>query len=367
MVFSTNQNRQLFVSTGFTANVEAPFTSLNAVGKMTSGVDADNHLYFVHKGYGGLVRSDLIKPSSIMWVTATAPEDMELIMKKYTVTLDPNVGSDGNGNTGVPIPGQDYILRINFRQLYGMSDEDIYQKYGAVHATAAMQADKTKFYAEMVYSLMKNFSRLYAPLIDIKVDNKIVAKATKSGSTVELLDAAGNTITPNANGFELIEKPQVAEWALGTKQLTRVYFDVIPTTVLEDGVEVIWGVATPGQDSTTVGNGYIIADLEYFCMGERADQYRNIMWPKSIPTKYLVDSSKTYYTLDIHYAFQGSCEDIQKSEKTLTIVAEDVDDIEGIISELEDLNIEVRKTAGYTAATDDSSASDEPAEPGGNG
>ena len=76
MVFSTNQNRQLFVSTGFTADVEAPFTSLNAVGKMTSGVDADNHLYFVHKGYGGLVRSDLIKPSSIMWVNATAPEDM---------------------------------------------------------------------------------------------------------------------------------------------------------------------------------------------------------------------------------------------------------------------------------------------------
>jgi hypothetical protein len=358
MVFSTNQNRQLFVSTGFTADVEAPFTSLNAVGKMTSGVDADNHLYFVHKGYGGLVRSDLIKPSSIMWVNATAPEDMELTMKKYTVVLDTNV------NSGNPIPGQDYILRINFRQLYGMSDEDIYQKYGAVHATAAMEADKTKFYAEMVYSLIKNFSRLYAPLIDIKVNNTIVAKATKSGSTVTLLDASGNTISPNSNGFELIEKPQVAEWALGTKQLTRVYFDVIPTTVLEDNVEVVWGVATPGQDTTTVGNGYIIADLEYFCMGERADQYRNTMWPKSIPTKYLVDSSKTYYTLDIHYAFQGSCEDIQKSEKTLTIVAEDVDDIEGIISELKKLNVEVHKTAGYKAATDDSSASDEP---GGNG
>ena len=347
MVFSTNQNRQLFVSKGFTADVESPYTGLNAVGKMTSGVDADNHFFFIQNGYGGLVRSDLIKPSSVMWATASTPEDMQITMKKVTVALDPNVGDDGNGNTGYPIPGEDYILRINFRQLYGMSDEDIYQKYGAVHATAAMKTDKGKFYAAMIYSLIKNFSRLYAPLIDIKVGSDVIVRATKDANGIKLYNAAGSEVTAPTTGFDLVEKPQVAEWALGTKQLTRVYFEVIPTTVYEDGVDVVWGTATPGEDTTTVGNGYIIADLEYFCMGERGDQYRNIMWPKSIPTKYLVDPTSTYYVLDIHYAFQGSCEDIQKSEKTLTIVSETKKDIEDIITALGEVDIEVKPTEAF--------------------
>lgn len=353
MVFSTNQNRQLFVSTGLASDsaLTSPATQLTTLGNIGFGEDADKHFYFIQNGYGGLVRSDLIKPSSVMWVNATAPEDMQITMKKVTVALDPNVGDDGNGNTGYPIPGEDYILRINFRQLYGMSDEDIYQKYGAVHATAAMKTDKGKFYAEMIYSLLKNFSRLYAPLIDIKVGSDVIVRATKDGSVVKLYNAAGSEVTAPTTGFDLVEKPQVAEWALGTKQLTRVYFEVIPTTVYEDGVDVVWGTATPGEDSTTVGNGYIIADLEYFCMGERGDQYRNIMWPKSIPTKYFANPNSTYYVLDIHYAFQGSCEDIQKSEKTLTIVAEDLADINGIVSYLEETaGIEVHKTAAFEAA-----------------
>ena len=56
-------------------------------------------------------------------------------------------------------------------------------------------------------------------------------------------------------------------------------------------------------------------------MGERGDQYRNIGWPNSIHTEYLVDVSQNYNAIDIHYAYQGTCEDIQKSEKHLTIIS----------------------------------------------
>ena len=102
----------------------------------------------------------------------------------------------------------------------------------------------------------------------------------------------------------------------------------------------------------TVGNGYKMADLEYFCMGERGDQYRNVLWPKSIPTKYFVDPTKEYYCLDIHYAYQGTCEDIQKSEKTLTIIADikkTIDDIIGAMG-ITDL---VSETDYYADATKD--------------
>jgi hypothetical protein len=38
-----------------------------------------------------------------------------------------------------------------------------------------------------------------------------------------------------------------------------------------------------------------------------------------------VDETKTYDVIDIHYAYVGSNESVQKSEKTLTIVGETAD------------------------------------------
>ena len=58
-------------------------------------------------------------------------------------------------------------------------------------------------------------------------------------------------------------------------------------------------------------------------MGERGDQYRNIGWPNSIPTKYLVDPTASYNVLDIHYYFVDGGESPQKSEKDITIVCTD--------------------------------------------
>ncbi len=66
--------------------------------------------------------------------------------------------------------------------------------------------------------------------------------------------------------------------------------------------------------------------MEYFYMGERGDQYRNIGWPNVISTKYLVDPTAEYNTIDLHYAYQGSAEDIQKSEKDITLAIVKVDD-----------------------------------------
>lgn len=340
--FSTNQNRQLYVVKGVSSSLAGIQGNAN-LGKVFVGTDADGCKFINQNGFGGIVRSDLIKPASIMWANASAPADMEKKLKLVELTLSNKV------NGGLPISGQDYVLRINFRQLYGMSDEDIYQKYGAVHAVTGMTADD--FYKEMIYSLLKNFSRLYSPLIDIAVNSasNVVAKATKVNGVVTLYDATGTAISAAVTKILLCEKSQVDEWVLGRKQLVPVYFDVIPTTVVDaGGNDVIWGATAEDYSTLTpIGNGYNIADLEYFCMGERGDQYRNVGWPKSIETRYFADPTKTYFSLDIHYAFQGSCEDIQKSEKTLTLVAETKAEIAQIIT---DLGITVKETAAYTAA-----------------
>ena len=66
-----------------------------------------------------------------------------------------------------------------------------------------------------------------------------------------------------------------------------------------------------------------LGEDEYFCMGERGDQYRMMGWPNVITTKYLVDPAKEYNMLELHFAFTDTGVNSYRSEKDITIVAED--------------------------------------------
>ena len=67
-------------------------------------------------------------------------------------------------------------------------------------------------------------------------------------------------------------------------------------------------------------------------MGERGDIYRNMGFPNVIPTTYLVDPTKEYHVLDISYYFAGPGEDVQKSQKSLSIVCADKATMNAIIT-----------------------------------
>lgn len=309
-VFSTNQVRQLYVATELKEDA-AHVLATDQAGAIALKTDnAKSHMYFEYKGAGGLTRSDLISIENVLYAKATPASALSRKLKKVTVTLDQTV-NDGN-----PIAGQDYILRIVFRQYLGMSDEDQYQKYGMVHAYAGMTP--SDFYKTLAISLAKNFSRELVPLVKFKVGNTEVTPNTK------LADIAG---IADSLVIEEVEQP----WTLGTQEQVPVYFEVYPTTVTFNSDERIWGETEKEDSNATVKDGHIIADLEYFCMGERADQYRNIGWPNSIPTKYLVDPTKEYHVLDLHYAYVGSNESVQKSEKDITIVSTDKAVINGLV------------------------------------
>lgn len=102
--------------------------------------------------------------------------------------------------------------------------------------------------------------------------------------------------------------------------MESLVFDVFPSTIYVDGNETQWGTATPGVSNQTVPNGKRMADLEWFTFGERADYYRGMGYPNNFDFTPLVDPSVAYDALEIHFAYQGSCEDIQKSEKDITII-----------------------------------------------
>lgn len=301
MNYSVNQVRQLYVAKALkTPHVLAS----DAAGSIAVKSDtAKNHLYFEYKGADNLMRSDLIDIKNILYAKATDADDMAHKLKAVTVTLDSEV------NAGAPVAGQDYILRIVFKQYVGMSDEDQYFKYGMVHAYAGMTA--SDFYKKLALSLAKNFSREIVPLVKFVLTNSDDEAVPVDATTKE----SSLTETYKALVIDEVEQP----WRLGIMEQTPVYFEVQPVSVTVNGDERIWGKVEDTEPAGTIKNGKKIADLEYFCMGERGDLYRGIGYPNNIPTTYLVDPNAEYNVIDIHYAYVGSNESVQKSEKTITI------------------------------------------------
>lgn len=310
--FSVNQVRQLYVATALkTPHVLAS----DAAGSIAVKNDTvKSHLYFEYKGADNLMRSDLIDTKNILYAKATDATAMAHGLKSVTIALDSNVIG------GAPVAGQDYILRIAFKQYVGMSDEDQYFKYGMVHAYAGM--DASEFYKVLAISLAKNFSREVVPLIKIEI--KTESATTEVTPTTKVADLKG---TYTGVVVTEVEQP----WRLGVMAQTPVYFTVQSVPVTVNGDERYWATLTEST-SGSISNGKTIADLEYFCMGERGDMYRQVGWPNNIPTTYLVDPAKAYYVFDIHYAYVGSNESVQKSEKTITIVCADKAELNKVIA-----------------------------------
>lgn len=299
--FSVHQVRQLYVANAYKENLAALTDAGDITVAKTNEGDA---MYFQYMGaLLDKMRSDLIKVDNITNLTATKAEDIATKLKGYTLTLDPAV------NSGQPVAGQDYILRLAFREFIGMSEADQYFKYGMVHAYSGLSA--SDFYKEMALSLAKNISKDTTTLVDIylyddSTSTKVEASTKKS------------SLTGTYTAIRFVEAVQ--PWHLGTMPQAVIPFEVQPVNVLVDGDQRIWGKVDPYNPQVSLPEGQLIADLEYFCMGERGDQYRNMGWPNVIPTKYLVDPSKKYDVLNIHYFYKGDGISVQKSEKDIQIV-----------------------------------------------
>ena len=301
MVYSVNQNRHLYVANAYNASVNEASAKGTIGGVKTIGEGSEKELMITYKGANSVLRSDKIQLKNLGLVKAIDAADLVEPLKSVKVALDPNV------NGGAPAIGQDYILRITFRQWIGPDEKYQYVKDGAVHVTSAMASNVTLFYQAMKDSLDFIFAREIG--------------ASKTSNPYLSFKVA-------VDGLIITEKEQ--EWNRGTEALERVYFDVQPTTVFVSGAEEIWGTVTditPAKASAVVGtsaigDGKYIADLEYFCAGERGDQYRGMGWPNIIATEYLVDPTKQYHVLEIHHAFTDEGVNSYRSEKDITIVSD---------------------------------------------
>lgn len=307
--FSTNQARQLYVANALKPHDVIATAAAGSIAVMSD--TAKSHLYFEHMGAGGMTRSDLIDIKNILYAKATDADDLAYDLAKYKLTLDTTV------NGGEPVVAQDYILRIAFRNYPGLSEEDQYFKYGMVHAVTGMTA--SDFYKTLALSLVKNFSREEQGLLKFYLETGGTDAGTVAGTPTEVTkDTKESSLTGTYTGIVIEEAPQ--DWILGVMEQTPVNFTIQPDLIIDNGDERIWGVVKKVASTNSIPDGHKIADLEYFCMGERGDIYRMVGFPYVIRTKYLVDPDIKYNVIDIHYAYVGSNESVQKSEKDITIV-----------------------------------------------
>lgn len=364
--FSVNQVRQLYVvKTVVDYESSSLPSAAGAVRMQTQG----GYMWFDHYGPGGLTRSDLINLDHLKYFKAVKSSAMASTMKKELITI-----SDSALSTSATIAGQDYILKFEFSNWGTAGIEDTYYKYATVRGNGVDTA--SAFYEKLYDSLVMNFAKESVPLLKFglvgtvggltiytsdpsytfKVDTTEAATAVANG--VITIGSSGNSTTAHFNAdiataglddiiyvsvvgsvaavstataltytglwVEELQQP----WSLGSKSFHRLNYNTRCNKItLATGEEINWGtVAATTVNTTTVGNGKLICDLEWFTAGERGDIYRGASAPYYPKTELLGEKDATYSLIELGYAFYDSGVNEFPSEKTMTFAVKDETD-----------------------------------------
>ena len=257
--FSTNQVMQFYALEGVTAKVK-PYALEDAV-VITFTKDGETRV------------SDKIQ--NVMWGKLTTAEALKKAGKKITITA------------AKAIAGQDYVVRVSYPEVGGLGVEGWTTKTAVAHAKTDAVED---IYTDIVASLK-------------------VALGTDGVLTVK--NESGIVIEP-ANVTKFYKR--------GVRPVVIPDFKIETNLIVEEGEETSWATQTEAASTTAVvTSGYKVSDMEYFAMGERGDQYRMAGYPDVIETEYLVDPTKEYDVLVVHYAYKGANDTSYNSEKDLII------------------------------------------------
>ena len=320
---SDNQFRNLYVMNTYKNSESA----LAAVGDLTLKVDnAKSNVYLVYKDTEDTITSDLISIKNLLYAKSTKATDMARTLNSQSVTLNAD-----------PVSGQDYVLNVEIRNFVALGDDSTHIKFGAVHAVKGMT--KSDFYKAMALNLAKNLSREPSPILNVSLTKHDTAGNSGSGSDTEvevlingkMQNLAALTATEPYTDIIIDEVEQ--PWRRGVAQVEPVNFNTTCGTILMDGDDVVWGTVEK-ETGDEIQNGKQIADMEWFYHGTRGDIYREATYPDNFDFKPLVDETKAYSTLDIHFAYVGPGVEVAKSERTITIVCATATELNKLITAL---------------------------------
>lgn len=318
---SDNQFRNLYVMKAYKDSESA----LAAVGDLTLKVDtAKSNVYLVYKDTEDTITSDLISIKNLLYAKATKAADMARTLNSQSVTLNAD-----------PISGQDYVLNVEVRNFVALGDDSTHIKFGAVHAVKGMT--KSDFYKAMAVNLAKNLSREPSPILNVLLTkNDSAASGEKDSEVAVLLNGKMQnlaTLKSTETYTDIIIDEVEQPWRRGVAQVEPVNFNTTCGTILMDGDDVIWGTVEK-ETGDEIKNGKQIADMEWFYHGTRGDIYREATYPDNFDFKPLVDETKAYSTLDIHFAYVGPGVEVAKSERTITVVCATAAELTKLITAL---------------------------------
>ncbi len=296
--FNTNQTRQLYVAKAKRDSLAAVTTN----GDLALLVNADKDAYFVYKNAdGAIVRSDMIPAGCIEYCNKKTAANMAKKLLAYTVALDTNTYSLSD------LVGKTLTINIGVHQLISYDDADYTTVTAAVKVTSAMNT-AALFHKALAIAIAKALPKRQYPYF----------KVFSNGSEVTA-DTAEGDVTGASGGVVLVQAQQ--KWVRG--KLTGEPFELTVSFNVEDDA---WGTVAvaPSEiaNNTVIAATFELADLEYFCYGERGDVYRGFNWPNNYEPTYIInpfDTSTNYDVLTIQYFWQGHAENIQKSPRTIQI------------------------------------------------
>lgn len=318
---SDNQFRNLYVMKAYKDSESA----LAAVGDLTLKVDtAKSNVYLVYKDTEDTITSDLISIKNLLYAKSTKAADMARTLNSQSVTLNAD-----------PISGQDYVLNVEVRNFVALGDDSTHIKFGAVHAVKGMT--KSDFYKAMAVNLAKNLSREPSPILNVLLTkNDSAASGEKDSEVAVLLNGKMQnlaTLKSTETYTDIIIDEVEQPWRRGVAQVEPVNFNTTCGSILMDGDDVIWGTVEK-ETGNEIQNGKQIADMEWFYHGTRGDIYREATYPDNFDFKPLVDETKAYSTLDIHFAYVGPGVEVAKSERTITVVCATAAELTKLITAL---------------------------------
>lgn len=284
MIFSTKQIRHLFVL----KNKVATKADLANLGDytVTKVFDGDGPaIHVTYMGYNNVTHTDVIPIDNIRRITFAPYHKLRTALPSVTITAG-----------GAGVVGTEYLLTLRFPEYISLTPEEDFVKTISFVFTSTGGNIATQAKAAIDAAFARDHNNLI---------------------TTTVVDATKVKITSNEQA-----------WRLGLMENRPVRCFVQGLKSYASGVESTWATATDSTDVTVafMKNGYITADLEYFCMGARGDQYRQVGFPHTIDTEYVITKadarSKEYDYITIHYFYQGEGFINDYSEKVIQFVSE---------------------------------------------
>lgn len=149
----------------------------------------------------------------------------------------------------------------------------------------------------------------------------------------DYIDGGSATIT---NSSVVVIEETACEWELGKYAFERPDFSVTQQTVNANDLsdQRFFTIEDKQYLNTGIANGRLYAELEYWTMGWKGNQTRKNFFPYNNYTPGIVDPTKEYEAVVIDSYFQGPAEDVQRSPKTLYVIAEKPQSGTGIVETL---------------------------------